>query len=77
LLNSKLYNRYFQITNGSTQVNAFEIRSFPLPSLKIITSIGDSIQKLNLIDDISKESIVINALKINKKISRELLTFGN
>lgn len=77
LLNSKLYNRYFQITNGSTQVNAFEIRNLPLPSLKIITSLGNSVQKPNLIDDISKESIVINALKINKKISRKLLTVGN
>ncbi len=77
LLNSKLYNRYFQITNGSTQVNAFEIRNLPLPSLKIIISMGDSIQKLNSTNDISEESIVINALKINKKISRELLKVDN
>lgn len=73
LLNSKLYNRYFQITNGSTQVNAFEIRNLPLPSIKIIKNIGDSIQKLNSTDDISKEKIVINNLKIDDKISRELL----
>ena len=73
LLNSKLYNRYFQITNGSTQVNAFEIRNLPLPSIKIIKNIGDSIQKLNSTDDISKEKIVINTLKIDEKISRELL----
>ena len=77
LLNSKLYNRYFEITNGSTQVNAFEIRNLPLPSLKKIISIGDSIQKLNSTDDISKENVVINALKINKKISRELLKVDN
>ena len=73
LLNSKLYNRYFQITNGSTQVNAFEIRNLPLPSIKIIKNIGDLIQKLNSTDDISKEKIVINTLKIDEKISRELL----
>lgn len=73
LLNSKLYNRYFQITNGSTQVNAFEIRNLPLPSIKIIKNIGDSIQKLNSTDDILKEKIVINNLKIDDKISRELL----
>ena len=77
LLNSKLYNRYFQITNGSTQVNAFEIRNLPLPSSKIIKNIGRSIQKTNLTDDISKENIVINALKINKKISRDLLLVNN
>ena len=77
LLNSKLYNRYFQITNGSTQVNAFEIRNLPLPSSKIIKNIGRSIQKINLTDDISKENIVINALKINKKISRDLLLVNN
>lgn len=72
LLNSKLYNQYFQITNGSTQVNVSELRNFPFPSLEIIKEIGTLIQNLKLIDH-KKENIIINSLKIEEKISRELL----
>ena len=40
ILNSRLYNLYFQISNGSTQVDASEINRIPLPSLDLITKIG-------------------------------------
>lgn len=73
LLNSKLYNQYFQITNGSTQVNVSEIRDFPLPSLEIIREIGNSIRNLKLNDVRIRESIIINALEIDEKISSQLL----
>lgn len=72
LLNSKLYNQYFQITNGSTQVNVSEIRNFPFPSLEIIREIGTLTRNLKL-TDLKKESIIINTLKIEEKISSELL----
>lgn len=72
LLNSKLYNQYFQITNGSTQVNVSEIRNFPFPSLEIIREIGTLIRNLKM-TDLKKESIIINTLKIEEKISSELL----
>ncbi len=38
LLNSELYNRYFQIINGSTQVNSTEIKTIPLPSIETIVN---------------------------------------
>jgi len=79
LLNSRLYNRYFQITNGSTQVNATEIMNIPLPSLEIIRVIGNSIRNLKEEEeeeDMIKEHIVISALKTNKKIESEIITKG-
>lgn len=40
LLNSALIDRYFRICNGSTQVNATELRALPFPPLDIIKQIG-------------------------------------
>ncbi len=45
LLNSKIYNIYFQTGNGSTQVNAYELETLPLPSLKKIRKIGRLVMK--------------------------------
>jgi len=73
LLNSRLYNRYFQITNGSTQVNANEISGIPVPPLEIIREMGNSIRKLKRTDDTVKEKVVTRALKIDKKIENELI----
>lgn len=43
LLNSALLDRYVRITNGTTQVNAAELRVLPLPSLDLIRAIGDKL----------------------------------
>lgn len=40
IFNSTLYDIYYRILNGSTQVNSTEINSMPLPSLKIIEAMG-------------------------------------
>ena len=40
LLNSTLYDQYFRILNGTSNVNATEMKSFPLPSIAIIKSLG-------------------------------------
>jgi adenine-specific DNA-methyltransferase len=40
LFNSALFDRYFRITNGNTQVNAAELRAMPLPPLDVIQAIG-------------------------------------
>lgn len=40
LLNSSLFDSYYRILNGSTQVNSTEINSIPVPPIKTITDIG-------------------------------------
>ncbi|MGI6681422.1 MAG: hypothetical protein ACOX3T_08105 [Bdellovibrionota bacterium] len=40
ILNSTLYDRFYRILNGSTQVNSTEINSMPMPSAKLIENMG-------------------------------------
>ena len=43
LFNSTLYDEYYRILNGSTQVNSTEINSMPVPELEIIQEMGRKI----------------------------------
>lgn len=43
LLNSTLFDMYYRILNGSTQVNSTEINNIPIPPTKIIKAIGEQI----------------------------------
>ena len=63
LLNSKLYNRYFQMINGSTQVNVSEINNIPLPSLEKIRLIGSLTKGKNKNNEI--EEIIMKELNIH------------
>lgn len=40
LLNSTIYDRYYRILNGSTQVNSTEVNTMPIPSANTISKIG-------------------------------------
>jgi adenine-specific DNA-methyltransferase len=40
VLNSTLYDKYYRILNGSTQVNATEINSIPMPNRKDLEHLG-------------------------------------
>lgn len=77
LLNSKLYNRYFQTINGNTQVNATEIMNLPLPSLEIIKKVGKLIKKDEENNEIENEAIIANELSINEKITAALVDIRN
>jgi len=44
VLNNAIMDRYVRIVNGNTQVNAAEIRAFPLPPLEVIVEIGKKIE---------------------------------
>ena len=73
LLNSRLYNRYLHVINGSTQVNASEISEIPLPSLKKIRLIGSLVRKAKENDEIRNEKIIAKELNIGKKIISGLI----
>lgn len=45
LLNSTLYDMYYRILNGSTQVNSTEINAMPTPSREVIQQLGDALMK--------------------------------
>lgn len=51
LFNSTLYDSYYRILNGSTQVNSTEINSMSVPSIDIIEIIG---KKLLSVKDMSE-----------------------
>lgn len=40
LLNSTLYDQYYRILNGSTQVNSTEVNAMPIPSASTISKMG-------------------------------------
>ena len=58
LFNSTLYDRYYRILNGSTQVNSTEINSIPVPSLEDINMLGNKLIEIGDITEISCDSIL-------------------
>ena len=53
LFNSTMYDNYYRILNGSTQVNSTEINSMPVPPMSTIESMG---KELIAKRDMSEES---------------------
>lgn len=53
LFNSTLYDSYYRILNGSTQVNSTEINAMPVPSMSVIEAMG---KELIRVRDMSEES---------------------
>ena len=47
LLNSTIYDIYYRILNGSTQVNSTEVNAMPVPSLSRIKQMGRSLRHTN------------------------------
>ncbi|MGI6524663.1 MAG: hypothetical protein ACOX2O_05140 [Bdellovibrionota bacterium] len=43
IFNSTLYDQYYRILNGSTQVNSTEINSMPVPSMESIENMGNEL----------------------------------
>ena len=45
LFNSTLYDKYYRILNGSTQVNSTEVNSMPVPDMESIQEMGRKLMK--------------------------------
>lgn len=43
LFNSTIYDGYYRILNGSTQVNSTEVNALPVPSMKVIEEMGKNL----------------------------------
>lgn len=48
LMNSTLYDSYYRILNGSTQVNSTEINAMPVPSKDVIKKMGEELIGMEL-----------------------------
>jgi len=48
LLNSTLYDNYYRILNGSTQVNSTEVNSMPVPTRDVISRMGSELMGKDL-----------------------------
>ncbi|HLJ17426.1 MAG TPA: Eco57I restriction-modification methylase domain-containing protein [Bryobacteraceae bacterium] len=73
LFNSALLDRYFRSISGNTQVNATELRTMPLPSLKTVAAIGCKIRALTTLQGKAIERIVLDAVGINGSLGQHLM----
>lgn len=62
LFNSTLYDQYYRILNGSTQVNSTEINSMPVPPLETIESMGKELIRLRDMTEKSCDDILRRAI---------------
>ena len=59
LFNTTLYDMYYRILNGSTQVNSTEVNNIPVPPIDIIEKIGNRLMKGNDLSTAYCDKIVI------------------
>ncbi len=53
LFNSSIYDMYYRILNGSTQVNSTEVNVIPIPTMNVIETMG---KELKLSNDLSESN---------------------
>jgi len=69
LFNSTLFDRYFRVISGTTQVNATEIRTMNFPDLKTVTTIGRRAKT----DTSQADAIVASELGVPRPLQKQLL----
>lgn len=62
LFNSSIYDTYYRILNGSTQVNSTEINTIPVPDLETIKKLGKNLKEINDYSDVTCEKILESSL---------------
>lgn len=72
LLNSALFDSYFRIMSGNTQVNATELRMMKFPRLETIAAIGKKVRKLGETWSQDIEKAVLGELGINGRIAAQI-----
>lgn len=62
LFNSTMYDTYYRILNGSTQVNSTEVNSMPVPPINVIESMGKELLKIHDMSEAACDKILENYL---------------
>lgn len=62
LFNSTMYDTYYRILNGSTQVNSTEVNSMPVPPIDVIESMGKELLKIRDMSEATCDKILENYL---------------
>lgn len=58
IFNSTLYDSYYRVMNGSTQVNSTEINSIPVPDIPVIEAMGKALIKARNMSETSCNEIL-------------------
>jgi len=73
LLNSTLFDRYFRIISGNTQVNATELRSMKFPRLSTVARIGKRVMRLFPLSADEIEDVVLEELKVPASVEAAIM----
>ena len=73
LLNSTLFDKYFRIINGNTQVNASEINNMPFPQYDKIIEIGTKLNNIDELNESKINQIIIETLHIPSQYEKSIL----
>lgn len=73
LFNSTIYDSYYRILNGSTQVNATEINAMPVPELETIKEMGRKIIKTKDLSEANCDKILEEYIVGKVEEARQLL----
>lgn len=64
-----MYDTYYRILNGSTQVNSTELNNIPVPPIEILSQIGEKLMDIGSLDTKNCDRIVME-LAYGKENSR-------
>ena len=58
-----MWDNYYRILNGSTQVNSYEINAMPIPPLEIIKKMGRKLELLDKLDTETCDKVILEIIK--------------
>jgi adenine-specific DNA-methyltransferase len=77
IFNSTLWDRYYRILNGSTQVNATECNSFPMPDMDMVRRFGKRINGENRFSTEVCDSIIREELGGHRRREKDFVRTGH
>jgi adenine-specific DNA-methyltransferase len=77
IFNSTLWDRYYRILNGSTQVNATECNGFPMPNISIVKKIGNRLQAINELSTDVCDLIIEEEFSAYRRSEKDTIRSGN